>query len=989
MSLVLWAPHLFADELPLTATPDWVSRYTVERASKPPINQIKNGSYDLLYDQQVMVPESGPATYYYEQAIEILNEEGLEANSQLSIDFDPIYEQLTFHSIEIIRAGEVLDKTRDVRYRVLQREEELEDLIYDGGYTANLIINDVRVNDILRYSYTVHGDNPVFDNRFSYTSSTEWSVPVELQRIRILWNKTNALYIRHLSGSVPVKETSTHVGKEYLIELKKLGAVYSDSETPSWFYQRSKVHFNEYGQWSDVVAWGLPLYASAYNVDVITAQKAERIQLETESKEEQISKALQVVQNEIRYLGLEMGTNSHKPSLATETWERRWGDCKDKTVALISLLTALGFEAYPALVNTRIQQTVAEFGPSATAFNHVLVALRYQGQIYWLDPTRRYQVGMFPDIYQPQYGLALVIEEGVNSLTQMGEKQAVSHQYIEEIFTLSDSRDAPVKFSAMTKYMGRSAESKREQFASDSIQSVQRAHEEFYEYYYPNITTSSNLSFEDHTNENEVIVNEHYEIDNFWEELNEGTRHETTFYFANLYSFLPKPESRNRNSPFAWAHPINVDSIIEVRFAEDHWDFENEDITLENKFFTLKHRVRFDSDSRTLRLEANFQTHTDYIGTEDIEDYIEARSKARDLFSYGIFIDTSGNSSDEVTEEDTEPFWDDLTIYVAAMLGSVALAIIAFILWRSEFVQQEVNTEQIFYPVSITKFVLLTILTAKIYTIYWFYRNWHYVKRIADSQLSPIWRAIFSPFWFIPFALTVRNSAEYKKDIDFLNKPIIILLGLTYFTSAALGFTSEFYLFSLLLCIASMLPLVIQVNRLNMDDTSIIKNNSGFHPRYLLLVPFFIVFVGDPLAMHTKMVPSDRVLAGDELPESHIRFLQRKKILRPSEKIDQFYSASIFDWKADGNGFTEDTVFSYWKEDDELIVESANFDEISKIVSEDKNTWQSDTIINIYRDDGSDFLLYVSKVDRKDKGFIKALMQRWQTSRPPAGESTN
>ena len=47
-----------------------------------------------------------------------------------------------------------------------------------------------------------------------------------------------------------------------------------------------------------------------------------------------------------------MGTNSHQPTPASETLALRYGDCKDKTVLLISLLKALGVEAHPALVNT-------------------------------------------------------------------------------------------------------------------------------------------------------------------------------------------------------------------------------------------------------------------------------------------------------------------------------------------------------------------------------------------------------------------------------------------------------------------------------------------------------------------------------------------------------------------------------------------------------------------------------------------------------------
>ena len=45
--------------------------------------------------------------------------------------------------------------------------------------------------------------------------------------------------------------------------------------------------------------------------------------------------------------------------------ERRFGDCKDKTLLLLSLLDALGIEAYPALVNTDVQRGIRQQAPSA------------------------------------------------------------------------------------------------------------------------------------------------------------------------------------------------------------------------------------------------------------------------------------------------------------------------------------------------------------------------------------------------------------------------------------------------------------------------------------------------------------------------------------------------------------------------------------------------------------------------------------------------
>jgi hypothetical protein len=45
--------------------------------------------------------------------------------------------------------------------------------------------------------------------------------------------------------------------------------------------------------------------------------------------------------------------------------------------------------------------------------------------------------------------------------------------------------------------------------------------------------------------------------------------------------------------------------------------------------------------------------------------------------------------------------------------------------------------------VSITKFLLLSIGTLGLYEIYWFYKNWGFIKARDRSDISPAWRSLF------------------------------------------------------------------------------------------------------------------------------------------------------------------------------------------------------------------------------------------------------
>ncbi len=76
------------------------------------------------------------------------------------------------------------------------------------------------------------------------------------------------------------------------------------------------------------------------------------------------------------------------PARADETWQRRFGDCKGKTVLLLALLKELGIQAEPALVSLGGGDGLDERLPSLGAFNHVIVRATIGGKVYWLDGTR-------------------------------------------------------------------------------------------------------------------------------------------------------------------------------------------------------------------------------------------------------------------------------------------------------------------------------------------------------------------------------------------------------------------------------------------------------------------------------------------------------------------------------------------------------------------------------------------------------------------------
>ena len=113
-----------------------------------------------------------------------------------------------------------------------------------------------------------------------------------------------------------------------------------------------------------------------------------RIARTHQGKKQQAQAALELVQQQVRYIFVGLDGGNLKPATAEETWQRRYGDCKGKTALLLTLLRELGIEAEGVLVNNSGSDDALDTRlPSPVFFDHVLVRANIDGTTYWLDGT--------------------------------------------------------------------------------------------------------------------------------------------------------------------------------------------------------------------------------------------------------------------------------------------------------------------------------------------------------------------------------------------------------------------------------------------------------------------------------------------------------------------------------------------------------------------------------------------------------------------------
>ena len=66
----------------------------------------------------------------------------------------------------------------------------------------------------------------------------------------------------------------------------------------------------------------------------------------------------------------------------------------------------------------------------------------------------------------------------------------------------------------------------------------------------------------------------------------------------------------------------------------------------------------------------------------------------------------------------------------------------------------------VFFPVSILKLIVMSVCTFGIYEIYWYYKNWQFIKERENLDIMPIWRAAFAYFFCYSFFRKVQTTAS-------------------------------------------------------------------------------------------------------------------------------------------------------------------------------------------------------------------------------------
>jgi len=127
----------------------------------------------------------------------------------------------------------------------------------------------------------------------------------------------------------------------------------------------------------------------------------------------------------------------------------------------------------------------------------------------------------------------------------------------------------------------------------------------------------------------------------------------------------------------------------------------------------------------------------------------------------------------------------------------------------------------VFFYVSPLKLVVMCIVTFGIYELFWFYKNWAYVKEHTNGRLWPIVRAIFSGITYY-WLLRHISRAGAVQGIKCQYSPVLLAFAYIVLVMAS-HMPDPFSLVGQLSCLA-LLPAQSYVNSLNKNSATPINS---------------------------------------------------------------------------------------------------------------------------------------------------------------------
>jgi transglutaminase-like putative cysteine protease len=404
------------------SAPDWLRAAAQDSLPEYP----KETEAVVLVDEQMTtVNDKGDIETRYRRAYKLLRPEAREHHGAVVVDFDREKKLTYLKSWTISLNGAVIEtKEKDAVEMSLTNFAVFSDTKYKV-----IRFPETNPGSVVGYEYVQKHRPFVFEDHWSFQER----IPV--RRAFFTLKLPAGWEFSEYWANYAEQKPQTTGSNQFQWEVRDISAVAIEPDMPpllavagrmdlKYFPRDPALREKTTGTWIDLGIWYEGLTVSSRNDTPAIKQKVTELTAGAATPLEKMKALAAYVQEQIRYVAIEIGIGGFRPHNATDVFTNQYGDCKDKATLLSTMLGEVGIESYYVLIDTRRGIVVPDF-PS-TRFNHAILAVRVPdevpdttlfaitkdpklGRLLFFDPTNKYvPLGYLPSYLQDNYGLVMV-----------------------------------------------------------------------------------------------------------------------------------------------------------------------------------------------------------------------------------------------------------------------------------------------------------------------------------------------------------------------------------------------------------------------------------------------------------------------------------------------------------------------------------------------------------------------------------------------------
>lgn len=337
---------------------------------------------------------TGQSRYTTHQVVKILTERGIQKYGDIAIPYQPASQNIGINVARTITADGTVLQPPEEAFNDVTPPGLLSQNLYSDAMWKVISMVGLAPGVCVEYQVTLEDKVPGGETwitggyNFQATEATlGTSYALRMPKTwHLQWKITN-----DMSGTTPQEPEVSYTENDTVVYIWKYG------ETPVLTMEEGMPHINNVvprlryssiADWNNVYTWYKELAKGRYTPDTHIEEEVQHLTKNLTTEAAKIRAIYHFVAAKIRYVGIELGQSAYQPSPAVEVFQMQYGDCKDKTTLLISMLDLVGIRAYPVLISVSPYERVDTTLPALNQFNHMIAAIPTADNTYiWLDPT--------------------------------------------------------------------------------------------------------------------------------------------------------------------------------------------------------------------------------------------------------------------------------------------------------------------------------------------------------------------------------------------------------------------------------------------------------------------------------------------------------------------------------------------------------------------------------------------------------------------------